>query len=75
MRVLLLLILIAGLSGCVTATKGKVILLEDGVEFELGKAGKVYYKDGEKEAYYDTQTPSLIRSLIEASTLREINKD
>ena len=75
-QISLLLVLAILISGCVTTkTKGKVTFTDTGAIFELDKSGKIYCKDGDKEAYYDTQTPSLLRTLVESVAVREMNKD
>ena len=70
----LLLLLIMLLCGCAASTQGHIRFEADEVYYTLGSSGKIYYKDEKKETFYDTNSPSLLRTLIEGAAIKEINK-
>lgn len=72
MRYLLLIIL---LTSCTAGKASTIVKTDDGVIFTAHRPTKMTYKDKEIEATYDSQSPSLIRSVVEAGMLKEINNN
>lgn len=67
-----LFILGTALMGCATtAPNAKIVIKENEVEFYTDRPTSMSYKD----ATYDSKQPSLLRTVIEGSMVREVNKD
>lgn len=79
--ILLCLILILGLCGCSVVSKSRIkdniVFTEEGVEFytTIGKPVKMSYKDKEKEASYDSSSPSILRTITEAAVVNQMNRE
>ena len=62
----------AALTGCATTSpNAKIVIKENEVEFYTDRPTQMSYKD----AAYDSKQPSLLRTVIEGSMVREVNKD
>ncbi len=60
------------LTGCATTSpNAKIVIKENEVEFYTDRPTSMSYK----EATYDSKQPSLLRTVIEGSMVREVNKD
>ena len=75
MRILFAIYIISLLTGCATVkTTGEVIKTDKGIKFFVSGESKIKYKDNEVEAEFDSRKQSLLRTVIEGSMLKEINK-
>lgn len=74
MKNLLIISICMCLVGCATIKSkpnAKIIIKDDGVEFYTDRPTQMSFK----EATYDSKQPSLLRTVIEGTMVRELNKD
>ena len=66
----ILIVICLVLTGC-AASSARIVIKENEVEFYTDRPAQMSYK----EATYDSRQPSLLRSVIEGSMVKEVNKD
>lgn len=60
--------------GCVSLYQSRIVKTETGVVCKMNKPGEVTYKDKDIEASFNTQTPSILRTLVEGATVRILSQ-
>ena len=67
----ILILIVICLASCSMRPSARIVIEEDKVTFYTDRPTQMSYK----EATYDSRQPSLLRSVIEGSMVREVNKE
>ena len=65
------------LCGC-SSLRNEIKFTDDGVRFNMRRSGKLYFKNKEKEVYFDCKSGSILRDIVDVSMIKavgDLNED